>query len=134
MKEIKIVQVNAAAIEAALREVNGRDGNAKFMTYRQIAHRAECAEAKLDGLGLLKRSRPGARMKAISGDRVCQSYSYTRPATEAVLERRGSGWYLVALARASVYTQGGSNFLALTAEQDAEVVATVRKSYTVKRS
>lgn len=129
VKQIKIVEGNAATIEAALREVNGRYGESKFVTYRQIEKCAEHGETTLDELGLFKCSRPGARLKATSGHEVPKSYNYKRPATEVVLERRDSGWYLVALARAVVYTQGGSKFVELTAEQDAEVVAKVRKRY-----
>jgi hypothetical protein len=134
MTPIKITEANAAAIEAALKNANGRAEAHAYTAFAEIEALAETAESKLESLGLPKAQRAGAVWVETSGGAVANAYAkkgFSRSATSARLERRASGWYLVSAAAATIYASGGGNgLLILTAKQDAEAVRRLRAGYS----
>lgn len=131
MKLLKIVESNAAVIEAALREINGRSEAHAYTTFREIESVAAEAEKTLGEL-LLKRDFAGAMWRETSGTAVPNSYNGTRNGTSIVIERRSSAWYLVAIAQVPLYTNGGGRGrLTLTAGQDAAAKARFGARYSV---
>ena len=136
---IRITEANAAAIEAALKAVNGKAEAHAYTTFGEIDSLAAAAEAKLEALGLPKSShRCGALWTETSGSAVSNSYAkkaFGRAATRVRLQRRPSGWYLVgAVATTIGASGGGKGELILSAEQDAEAVRRLRAGYYVVRA
>ena len=133
MKALKITDSNADALEAALAEVNGRATEHTFTSFAGLESLAHLAEERLAGYGLPLAMRRGARLFATSGERVAKSYRSTRIGTGVTIERRTGAWYLVSAGAVTLYAEsGGDRRLSLTAEQDAEAVARLRKQYNVK--
>lgn len=133
MKAIKIVPENAAKIEAELARVNGKSTRHAFTSFEEIRDEAAHAERKLAALGLSGRATVGAVYAAQSGGAVAKAYKSARNVTRVALERKGPGWYLVDAFGTAVYPdQPGYGRLHLTTEQDARVIANVRKAYEVK--
>ena len=133
---IRITEANAAAIEAALKAVNGKAEAHAYTAFGEIEALAEAAEARLEALGLPKTQRTGALWTETSGSAVSNSYAkkaFHRAATIVQLQRRPSGWFLVsAFATTIGASGGGKGGLILSAEQDAEAVRRLRASYSVK--
>lgn len=131
MKAIKIIPDNFAAIVAALAAVNGKAAEHCYTTADEIEALAKSAENKLERLGLPKAERPGAKVFATSGATVASAYKYGRKATYVVIERKGAGWYLTAVASSNIFKEGGATRMLLTKAQDERAVATLRKQYSV---
>ena len=74
-KPIQITEKNAAAIEAALAEVNGRAGAHAYTSFSEIEQLAKAAEARLSALGILKKNAQGARWTETSGSEVSNAYA-----------------------------------------------------------
>ena len=131
----RITEANAAAIEAALKAINGRSTTHTYTTFTEIESLAAAAEAKLEALGLPKTQRAGAAWNETSGSAVSSSYAkkaFGRAATSVRLERRPSGWYLVGATATTIGASGGGKGrLILAAEQDAEAVRRLRAGYSV---
>lgn len=137
MKAIKITADNAATIEAALAEVNGKARQHTYTDYSEIEALARGAEKRLEQLNIAKVRRAGASFTETSGSAVANSYKNTRIGTTATIERKGAGWYLVAVSAATLFSNGGGKGrLTMTAAQDAEavaeVVAALKSGYSVK--
>ena len=132
---IRITKSTAAAIEAALKAVNGRAESHAYSLFSEIEALAETAEARLEALGLPKSRRAGAQWAEISGAAVSNSYAkkaFHRAATSVRLIRRASGWYLQSASATTIGAGGGGKgSLVLTAEQDAEAVRRLRAGYSV---
>lgn len=131
-KSIKITESNAAAIVAALKEVNGKNREHTYSSYSAISELAASAERKLEKLGIAKARRAGAVMHATSGEKVANSYKNTRTGTLVLMERRSSDWYLVSASAHTLFKEGGSATLHMTKAQDEEAVANSRKQYVVQ--
>lgn len=136
MNPIRITKSNAAAIEAALKDVNGRAEAHVYSTYGEIEALAKEAEARLESLGLPKAThRSGSRWIETSGGAVANSYAkkgLSRTATRVTLSRRPTGWFLWSAEVAMIGASGGGKgALILTIEQDAEAVRRLRASYSV---
>jgi hypothetical protein len=133
MKAIKISLENAAAIEAALKSINGRSDAHCYTTFGEVFDLTESAEQKLDGLFLPTSLHKGAVWKETSGGKVANSYKgITRNATRITIERRSTGWFLVDVAQASIFKQGGgAGRLTLTAEQAKEAAARFASQFSV---
>jgi len=133
---IRIIEANSAAIEAALKAVNGRAEAHAYTAFGEIEILAETAEARLEALGLPKTRRTGALWTETSGSAVSSSYAkkaFGRAATRVRLQRRPSGWYLVGTVATTIGASGGGKGeLILSAEQDAEAVRRLRAGYSVK--
>jgi hypothetical protein len=133
MKPIRIIEANLQAIADQLSGVNGAATKHVFRASEllQLAGRAENDLTDL----LLKKEAPGAQLVAISGETVAKAYSHARNATEVVLERRSSGWFLVQVkARTIGQYQGGESTLILTKVQDQAAVARFRQQYSVSNA
>jgi hypothetical protein len=128
--KIKISTQNTAALEAALKNVNGRATAHTFKWAFEIIGLAQQAEAKLHHLALKKDSRSGAIATSISGGRIANSYKYTRITTIVIMERGSAAWFLVSLSTASSFCRkAGDTYVSLTSSQDAEVTARFRSQY-----
>ena len=110
-----------AAVETALATANGK---AKTHTYksaldiRAIAHNAE---TRLEQLGVPKKTRIGAIVEAISGDKLPSAYKYPPIRSRVTLIRRATGWYLTC-ANATKYNGMPSPKLIMTEEQEAAAI------------
>lgn len=131
-KAIKITESNAAAIEAALKEVNGKAYSHTYNTATEIFALAQSSEKSLEKMGIAKARRSGAIVWSVSGEAVANSYKGTRLGTQIRLERRSSDWYLMEVTTARLWKEGGFTDLVLTKAQDEEAVANFRKQYVMK--
>ena len=131
IKPIKIAESNATAIEAALQEVSGKaldHAYTEFWEINRIVHAAEAACRDL----LHVKDIPGAKWTETSGGRCPSSYKYKRRATTVTIERRKSGWFLVAVSATEVWKEGGGpGRLILTPEQDEAAKAKFATRYSV---
>ena len=134
MKPIKIIPKNAEAIEAALREVNGKAVAHAYTSYAEVAGLVSAAEKELAAV-LYKKDWPGARWTETSGGKTANSYKYMRDATHVTIERRSSAWYVIEARHASIGTNGGgAGRLYLTPEQDEAAKARLAGLYWILAS
>lgn len=132
MKPIKINEENSVAIAMALDAVNGKAWNHAFTTYSEIAKIAAQAETRVVGLVGSQKAAVGAVMQAVSGQKVANSYKYTRTGTRVYIERRSTGWFLIDIVSEILYAnQGGARVLTLTPAQDAKAIEVLRASYLI---
>ena len=134
-KPIQITEKNAAAIEAALAEVNGRAEAHAYTSFSEIEQLAKAAEARLSALGILKKNAQGARWTETSGSEVSNAYakkSRSRTATTVRLERKSAGWYLVQANKTEIWQQGGgAGRIALTPAQAEQAIASFRAGFSI---
>lgn len=124
---IRITTENAAAIEAALKNANGKAFDHAFTTFEDVEAVAHKAEKKLEALGLPLKSRAGAKWVETSGEAVNGSYKFARKATTVHLIRRTAGWYLASAEQATIYKEGGkAQKIQVTKKQEAEIVERIR--------
>ena len=134
MKAIKICEANGAAIEAALKEVNGRATEHAYTRFTELLGVAMEAESRALRLLGLKKHLPGMIVHAMSGGSVAKSYKRSRLTTSVTLELRGKNWYLTEITQSSLYAdQSGFINLRLTPAQDAAAVALLRSRYSIQR-
>ena len=136
MNAIKITAANAAAIEAALKAVNGTAYQHAYTSFAEVEHLVEIANERLAALNLPKGMHKGAKLMKTSGAAVAKAYAKKsfngRAATTVVIERRSSDWFMVAASKTTVHEGGGGkSSLFLTEAQDAEVIRRTRESYSV---
>lgn len=129
-KPIKVVQSNEAALAAALDAVNGTASMHTYSAYDILALLAPWAEKQVLKL-VPKSAAAGAVVEAVSGNSVAKAYKYSRKATYVRIERRSSAWYLVEVRASEIGKSGGYAKVQLTAAQDAEAVARLRRSYSI---
>ncbi len=135
MKAIKITAANAAAIEQALRDVNGKATAHTYTSFEEIAELAERAEAQLIDLIDCKKHAAGAKFDAVSGSKVARSYKNVRIGTHVELVRNSAGWVLVAVRQCTLFAEGGRpGKLALTEKQTELAVAKLKKSFNTIKS
>ena len=128
--KIKIDSKNTAALEAALKNANGRSTAHTFNFPSDLIYCALLAEAQLDKLALKKASRIGAIATANSGGRVANAYKYTRITSTAIFERGSSAWFLIEIGTAESFRRtAGAVYVSLTSSQDSEVTATFRSKF-----
>lgn len=120
MKTIKVTKENAAAIEAALREANGKATAHTYTGYGQIAELAERAEENLLGL-VAKKDAVGAKLYATSGEKVASSYRSQRNGTTVTLERRSTGWHLMEAKAVALFQEGGKPGQLFLTEQQSDL-------------
>jgi hypothetical protein len=134
-KPIKICAENEAAIEAALRAVNGRASTHAWTLLSEIERVANRAERELEGLGIPKAERAGAVYSAESGGQLAKAYKYKATGTWIELTRRGAGWYLTDASGTTFYPgpRGNTSWLRLTEKQDAKAIEVLRRGYGIIR-
>lgn len=129
---IRITTENAAAIEAALKNANGKAFDHTFTSFEDIETVAHKAEKRLEALGLPIKSRAGAKWVETSGEAVNGSYKYARKATTVHLVRRTAGWYLDSAEPATIYKDGGkAQKIQVTKKQEAEIIERIRAQIDV---
>jgi hypothetical protein len=132
MKPIKLAKENEAAIEAALKAVNGRASTHAWTTLFELEKAAFWAEKRLERLELPKAVRPGARFVAQSGETLPNAYKYQATTTTVELLRRGAGWYLVDAMQSGLYPKATPrHVLTLTPAQDAKAIEVLRRDYLI---
>jgi hypothetical protein len=128
---IKIIPENAEAIEAALREVNGKAAAHAYTSYAELTDLVDRAQSILSTL-LYKKDWQGARWTETSGGKTANSYKYMRDATRVIIERRSSAWYMIEARHVSVGTRGGGEGrLSLTSRQDEAAKKRLAERYWV---
>lgn len=133
--KLKIHPDTSAAIEQALRDVNGCSQAHTFTEFSEISLLAETAEMELTRLDLPAVHRKGARYCVTSGARVSNAYMRknfsARQATMVQLERGGSAWFLVDARRAPIGQSGGRAHVMLTAAQNKIALDRFQAQYGV---
>lgn len=137
MKPIKIHPDNASAIEAALKEVNGRAYDHAYTEFSEVQRLADEAENYLSSIGLPIGMRSGAEWHETSGSAVSNAYArkaFTRRATAVTLSRKSSSWYLVSVKGVDIRKDGGgSGVMTLTPAQDVEAIRRFKTKYRVSQ-
>ena len=118
-------------INDALQAVNGKAVEHTYSHVSQIWALAVAAEARLEALGIAKKQRAGAFFVATSGDTVPKKYKYGRNATFVRLERGATNWFITRVEKRTIFCDGGSKMLFLTANQDAAAIAKLRQGYQI---
>lgn len=131
MKAIKIEAKNKAAIESALKAVNGKSDAHAYTTMEEVVCVANDYEKKVVKLVGAKARAVGAIAYSESGGSVPDAYKYSRHGTSLKIERRSTGWFLVDVKQVEIYKDGGRDRLFLTAEQDAAAIDELRKAYSI---
>jgi len=127
---IKIIAGNSA-LGAALTAANGKATTHTF-TASEMLYLAEVSERRLEDIGLAKRARKGAMLKALSGAPLPNAYKYRAIRTHVTIERGANCWFLTGICTKDYAGQVRPfRNLYLTPEQDCEVVALFRKQYGV---
>ena len=129
---IKLTNDNVNLVQDMLDRVNGRATTHCYTLAAQIYDLAEAAEAQLNNLGIAKTRRAGASYAATSGSALPSSYKYSAKATSVRLIRRAAGWYLADCSATEIRPGSPpSQWLTLTADQDAAAVKLFREAYHV---
>ena len=131
---IKLSADNVNVVQDMLDRANGRATTHCYTLAAQIYDLSEAAEAQLGNLGIAKMRRAGASYAATSGSALPNAYKYPAKATRVELHRRASGWYLADCTAAEIRPGSPpSQWLTLTADQDAAAVKLFRVAYHVAR-
>jgi hypothetical protein len=132
MKPIKITVENTAAIEAALKAVNGKAEAHTYTSAYSIFAMADRFDARLDKLGLPKGMRSGARYISQSGSILPAAYKNTAITTRVVIERRSNAFWLIAIEPDRLYPKSKPFVgMILTEAQDAKAIEVLRQGYCV---
>lgn len=131
-KSIKIAESNEALIRAFLDGVNGKATAHTFTQFYEIKQLADEAEKQLQSLGVPKKVRAGASVRAVSGSRVPAAYKYPRTLSTLTIERRSSAWYITGMISTLNWAKSGIVQVFVTEAQDAAAVAALRSRYNVK--
>lgn len=134
MKPIKICPENAAAIEKALNDANGRARAHTFTSYHAIEGLAEQAEKDLQAFGVTKARRCGARYNASSGGPLPKAYDNKAIQTGVCLDRRSNAWYLVAACTLDLWPrQNPTRELIVTQAQADEACKRLLATVTIRQ-
>ena len=131
IKPIKVSPSNASAITAALSDSNGTAMAHTYTEFWDISRIAGAAEAACRDI-LNVKDIVGAKWSETSGDRCPNSYKHKRRATTVTIERRKSGWFLIAISVTEVWQEGGGpGRIILTPAQDEAARARFATRYSV---
>ena len=122
---------NTEKIEAALHAVNGMATAHTYNTQLDILDVCSVVGAKLEGWVGGRKNWRGARVVAISGERVARAYKYGRRATRVTLEFCTTGWLMTDAQAVNIYQHGGSVEIHLTRAQDNLAVCRLRDQYSI---
>lgn len=133
--KIKIVEKNAAKIEAALELINGKATAHTYTTFAEVLSQAVLAEHKREKIFLLKKDAAGLQAQAISGDTMPVCYTYGRKATRLKIERNATGaWFVIEIVATSIFPSGGYDAqLHLTPQQNICAMKGLQNQYVVKK-
>ena len=110
-----------AAIAAALADTNGKAQTHTYTSALQIRAIARDAENRLEQLGIPKKSRTGATVAAMSGDKLPSAYKYVPIRTRITLARRATGWYLTSAIATTYYGTPGAKLTMTEAQENAAI-------------
>jgi len=131
---IKLTNDNMVQVQDMLDRANGRATTHCYTLAAQIYDLADAAETQLGNLGIAKTRRAGAAYVATSGSALPSAYKYSAKATWVKLTRRPAGWYLADCSATEIRPGSPpSQWLTLTADQDAAAVKLFREAYHVAR-
>jgi hypothetical protein len=131
-KAIKVEYKNSAAIETALRAVNGKRDSHTFYLSHQIDRIAAEAEEKIAALSIAKKHRAGATYVAQSGEELPSAYKYGAATTTVTIVRKSGGWYITDIKSSTLYPRSKpGRSLHITQEQDAIAIAAIRNGYKI---
>ena len=131
---IKLTPDTVNVVQDMLDRANGRATTHCYTLAAQIYDLSEAAEAQLGNLGIAKTRRAGASYVATSGSALPNAYKYPAKATRVELHRRASGWYLAECTATEIRPGSPpSQWLTLTADQDAAAIKLFREAYHVAR-
>lgn len=119
--KIKIDIKNKDKIEKLLRECNGKASEHTYNTFEEIQALAKEFERKLISL-LPKKSWGGIVMDDTSGYWVSSSYKYSRNATQVVIVRFSSGFFLQSVKQMTIWPQGGDRYYLVSQKQNQEMI------------
>lgn len=117
MKPLHIIESKRERIRQELEAANGGATEHVFCA-QHIFGLAEKSEAKILRY-LRKKDAPSARFQAVSGHPVSMAYSYVHTTTEALPERRPTGWLVDLGAYYALNERGATAKLALEQFVDA---------------
>jgi hypothetical protein len=129
--KIKITIENKDKIEDALKMVNGKSYAHSYTSFNEMLGVVEEANKRTSSLGLKKSVLKGCQFISTSGKETAKSYKYSRLATKVTIERGASEWFLVAIAKTTVYPSGGNSTLFLTKKQHDWLLLDQQKKYSV---
>jgi len=130
--KLKINEKNKDKITAALIAANGGCRSHTYTEWTEIRAAAAVAEAKLDGVNLVVKSRAGATALSCSGHSVPNAYKYARTVTRVQMIRGSKDWYLTEIVAISTHDRGGERTrIFLSAAQAQVAVAKFSEQFTV---
>jgi len=133
MKPIKVCEKNAFAIEAALRQANGKAVAHTFTTYAEIAKMAEFAERIAYALLGTKAAAIGAKAIAQSGEKLPNAYKWTPIITSVTLEKKSTGWFLLSANSIETHFGGKRVCIFLTPAQKDMAISKFKLNFEVQQ-
>ena len=131
MKPIKIITANAAKIETALLEINGRATSFTIRRYSDVTDAVAIIDAKLSSLPVKERTGATASYKPIGP--TASAYKYDAKSTVITVERRASGWFLTGVSEGYVRPrQPISTRITISPAQRNEIARRAVEGFTVK--
>ena len=133
MKTIKITAANAEKINVAMREIEGR-ATARTLDADDLITISERSTEQVAARTLLPKTRQvGAVVTYRMGLNLPNNYKYAPEYTEATLERRRSGWFLISARRAVGSIKQAESFeIVLSPEAAAEAKRRFEAGFSVR--
>lgn len=121
---------SAEAINALIEKINGRAAMHTFGSFGDLEAITLRAEKQLDGYGLSKKDRVGAKVLAVSGDKMPNAYKYKITVNHAEFVRKSTGWVLVAFTKHEQF-HGGGEVLTVTPEQSEKMISKFKSGFRI---
>lgn len=115
--KIKIESKNEAAIEAALKAINGRAASFCVTTLGELKDLAERAERRLKDIA--KARRTGVAVEYMPRGSAANRYKYRSASTIVQIERFSTGWFLTSIKPGQVWPKSSERFAVYVTEDQA---------------
>ena len=132
MKTLKVTKANKSKIEENLVLLNGNKISDTYRDGTEIMDLATHAEKQLEEMGIEKKDRRGAYLKAMSGGNLPKAYKWSRWVTVVHLERKAADWYLTSCELTERWGDAQQPQTYITERQDEIAVAKFRSTYAVQ--
>lgn len=133
MKHIKIEATNRNIIIDAINLAEGKS-RVNCLSFTTLLELAATAENKLEHLEIPIKKRAGAQFYYCPEGPWAKSYGYKQGATDVVIIRKTTGWYLEIVRRVEVYPQENSRRnLIISEEQRNVAVEKLCNTFITKR-
>lgn len=130
MKPIKITAQNAAKIEDALKEVNGKATSFALTSFYDVFDISGMADDKLGHLP--KKEKKGTEVFYTPCGPYASAYKYGAKSTSIKMERRATGWFLTDVKEVTVYPgQNAKLTIKVTDEQKEKITKNYLQSIGV---